>query len=210
MQKQNKFDEKARMLDEHPIIRDIALKFSQTMKKNITIKKSFHALDYGCGSGLIGMHIYSDIDNLVMMDTSHGMLEILHEKINKKNISNIEMINKDIYEYDFNNEQFDLIYMNNVLHHIENISKFTIKIASILKPNGYLCIGDLNSENGTFHDDNSDVKHFGFEEVELNNILKDSGFKNIKYEEYFIVKKPDNIGNLDNYSMFFMHANKSR
>jgi len=77
-----------------------------------------------------------------------------------------------------------------------------------LKTNGYLCIGDLKSENRTFHDDNSNVRHFGFDKIKLNNILRNIGFGDIQNEEYFIVKKPDRTGLIQEYPMFFMYAKK--
>lgn len=46
----NRFDQKAKELDSHPVIRDIALKFSQTLKKNVHISENMHLLDFGCGS----------------------------------------------------------------------------------------------------------------------------------------------------------------
>jgi tRNA (cmo5U34)-methyltransferase len=205
----SRFDQKAKELDEHPVIRDIAFKFSQTLKTNVSLSDDMHILDYGCGSGLIGIHLYKEVGLLVMIDSSEGMLDILRDKIVQHNISNMKIINSSVYKFSSEAETYDVVYMNNVLHHIDDIVRFLRKITLILKPGGYLCLGDLIREDGTFHDDNTDVKHFGFDENELSNILKKIGLNNIRLEEYYVINKPDKSGTMREYPLFFMSAVKA-
>jgi len=47
-----RFDEKARELDAHPVMREIALSFSRILSAHVHLSKNFNVLDYGCGSGL--------------------------------------------------------------------------------------------------------------------------------------------------------------
>ena len=89
-----RFDEKARELDAHPVMREIALSFSRTLSTHVPLSQNFHVLDYGCGSGLIGMHLYSAVKSMTMMDSSEGMLNVLKEKIQKDNISNMMVSQK--------------------------------------------------------------------------------------------------------------------
>lgn len=53
----NRFDQKAKEPDEHPIVRDTALKFSQTLRNHAPVSGNTHILDYGFCSGLIDMHL---------------------------------------------------------------------------------------------------------------------------------------------------------
>ncbi|MBF0379351.1 MAG: class I SAM-dependent methyltransferase [Desulfamplus sp.] len=205
----NRFDQKARELDEHPVMREVALKFSQTLLSHVPLSQKYNILDYGCGSGLIGMHLYKKVNSLVMMDTSEGMLCILKEKILKNNINNMEIINCELEKAQIEPDKFDVIYINNVLHHIEDISSFLAVVKKSLKPKGYFCIGDLEKEDGSFHSDNADVRHFGFEEHEIEEYLANCNFEKIKNERYYTVKKPDNSGKIKQYPMFFISATKS-
>jgi len=45
------FDKKAQELDQHPIMREIALKFFNTLSTHIPLSPEYRMLDYGCGSG---------------------------------------------------------------------------------------------------------------------------------------------------------------
>lgn len=199
-----RFDQKARELDQHPVMREIALNFYRTLSTHIPLAYNYKVLDYGCGSGLIGMHLYKNVNSLVMMDTSKGMLNILKEKIQNENISNMHIMNCDLENARIVSERFDVIYMNNVLHHIEDILFFLGIAKSALKPKGYLCIGDFEKEDGSFHDDNSDVKHFGFEEQEIDGYLRTCGLQKLKTERYFTIKKPTNSGAIQEYPLFFI------
>ena len=205
----NRFDRKAKEMDSHPVIQEAARTFSRTLKKHIPLSGTMRVLDYGCGSGLAGMHLYKNVGSLVMLDTSEGMLDLVREKIARHDISNIKVTNCDTSPVCGKEESFDLIYMSNVLHHIDDIPAFVRRLGSMLKSGGYLCIGDLTKEPGTFHEDNTDVKHFGFDESALGDILKRNGFKNIQWEEYYVVNKPDKEGCIRSYPLFFMHAMKA-
>ncbi|MDA3797948.1 MAG: class I SAM-dependent methyltransferase [Kiritimatiellae bacterium] len=87
----NRFDQKAKEMDGNPTIRDVALKFSQVLKEEVQLTTESKLLDYGCGSGLIGMHLYKDVSSIVMLDSSAGMLELLitHYFTNRDNNGSI-------------------------------------------------------------------------------------------------------------------------
>lgn len=204
-----RFDEKARELDAHPVMREIALNFSRTLSTHVHLSESFRVLDYGCGSGLIGMHLHSAVKSITMMDSSEGMLNILVEKIQKHNIQNMEVMKSDMESSGIEAETFDVIYMNNVLHHIDDIPSFLRLTKNTLKPNGYLCIGDFEKEDGSFHEDNSDVRHFGFDEREIDAYLERCNLKKMIMERYYSISKPNKSGELQHYPLFFMTSIKA-
>ena len=205
----NRFDQKAKELDSHPVINDVASTFARTLKEHIPLSKGMHVMDYGCGSGLIGMHLYKDIGTLTMVDSSEGMLNLLEGKISQHGISNMHVMKSTIQEASLKAASFDIIYMNNVLHHISDITSFFNMLHPLLKSGGYLCIGDLKKEPGTFHTDNTDVAHFGFLETDLSATLLSCDFINPEWADFYIVKKPDSSGRLIDYPLFFMKATKA-
>ena len=205
----NRFDQKARAMDEHPVIREIALHFSEALKKAVPFSEKMHVLDFGCGSGLVSMHLYQEVGSLVMMDSSTGMLEILQEKIAQHGVTNMQVVNSSVLESLPDAESFDVIFMNNVLHHIDDVTGFLGALCRKLKPGGHLCLGDLKKEDGTFHEDNTGVKHFGFEVLKLGPVLKASGLTDLRWEDYFVVTKPRGDNSVRDYPLFFVAACKA-
>ncbi len=200
--------QEARVFDTYPLLREMALKFAEQIKKKVPISTKSKLLDCGCGSGLVGMHLYEDVASLVMMDTSEAMLDILREKIARNNIRNMRVIHADLHGASLHAEEFDVIYMNNVLHHIEDITGFLTDLCRVLKQDGCLCLGDLCVEDGSFHGDIEGVYHCGFDENHLGQLLKNRGLVHIRWEEYYVFTKSDATGTVRDYPVFFMSAIK--
>ena len=190
-------------MDQNPVIREMALNFSQAVTGHLPPSPELDVLDYGCGSGLIGVNLRKAYRSLVMMDTSAGMLEILKEKIQAQNITNMRVLNCELADAPLEPDSLHLIYTNNVLHHIADIPGFLSNIKSLLRPGGHLCIGDLEKEDGTFHPDGMDVEHFGFAEQQVRAYLKDSGFRVMDYQQYYTINKPNKYGAMQQYPCFF-------
>jgi ubiquinone/menaquinone biosynthesis C-methylase UbiE len=204
-----RFDQKARELDEHPIMREMALEFFRTLLNHVPMSQSFDVLDYGCGSGLIGMHLYPTVRSLTMMDSSEGMLDILNEKIETEHISNMQVMNCELEDSKIESSTYDVIYLNNVLHHIDDVTSFLKLIKNLLKPSGYLCIGDFEKEDGSFHEDNSDVYHFGFDKQEIDDYFDKCSLNKKKSERYYTIKKPNQSGKIQDYPLFFVTTIKA-
>lgn len=205
----SRFDKKAKEMDQNPVIQQVAKSFARTLKSRVRLSSQTRALDFGCGSGLVGMQLYSEVGSLTMMDTSAGMLALLKEKIAQNKITNMAVLNCDIFTAATLPAEFDLIYMNSVLHHIEDIPAFLEKIRSMLKPGGQLCIGDLKAEGGTFHHDNTGVHHFGFAEQDLRSRLNAGGFTVTHCEEHYTIRRPDSADVMRDYPLFFCAATKA-
>jgi ubiquinone/menaquinone biosynthesis C-methylase UbiE len=45
------------------------------------LEKSYSALEFGCGTGLVSFNLYDKLKNIVCIDTSKGMIDILNTKI---------------------------------------------------------------------------------------------------------------------------------
>jgi len=112
----------------------------------------------------------------------------LIKKTKENRIENIKCLNLDIYT-DKLPEKYDLIVSSMVFHHVKDISQILKILYNYLNEGGYIAIAYLVKEDGSFHDDNEGVEHFGFEIQEMENKLKEAGFKGIKSEIAHIVKK---------------------
>ena len=180
----NRFDEAAKNWDTKPSSLNIAKACVNNIKEEIELKNDAKILDYGCGTGLVAFALSDETNEVIGMDNSTGMVEEFNKKANELNFSNIKAIKHNINEENLQENEFDLITISMTLHHIKNTKIFVEKAYEALKKDGFLCINDLDKEDGTFHKkhNNDGVFHFGFDKNELTNILKDVGFKIIDYK----------------------------
>lgn len=98
-------------------------------------------LDIGCGKGELSNLLSKRSEKVIGLDLADGMIE---KAISKYGYKNIEFINKNVLDMDFQENIFDLIITTATAHHLpyEWLLEFVKKH---LKPNGKLIILDLYS-----------------------------------------------------------------
>jgi cyclopropane fatty-acyl-phospholipid synthase-like methyltransferase len=130
-------------------------------KLSLQPEKSLDVLDFGCGTGLLGLNFLNHAKSLTGIDTSEEMLKIFQKKVNELN--NVNILNVDL-EKNVTQLKFDLIVSAMAFHHLERPDNMIKKFKSMLNSKGKIAIIDLETEDGTFHPDNlkMGVKHFGF------------------------------------------------
>ncbi len=169
--------------------------------------KDSSVLDYGCATGLIGFNLCDKFRKVTLMDSEKEMLDVIHEKIETNKISNVFPVLKDLTKEDCE-EKFDVIYTSMALHHIIDTQKMIKKFYDLLNENGTLCIIELDKEDGSFHMNEKQFNgHNGFEQKYMQEILKNSGFSNIKSETFFHGEKTYQEKRIP-YSLFFAIGNK--
>lgn len=169
--------------------------------------KDSSVLDYGCATGLIGFNLCDKFRKVTLMDSEKEMLDVIHEKIETNKISNVFPVLKDLTKEDCE-EKFDVIYTSMALHHIIDTEKMIKKFYDLLNENGTLCIIELDKEDGSFHMNEKQFNgHNGFEQKYMQEILKNSGFSNIKSETFFHGEKTYQEKRIP-YSLFFAIGNK--
>ncbi len=166
-----------------------AKKIANAIEKNIQLNKDMEILDFGVGTGLLGFEIAKKVKQVYGVDTSLNMLEKLQEKNTPE--LHINTFHQNILEEPIQ-KTFDGVISSMTLHHVENLKHFFETIYKNIKKDGFLAIADLESEDGTFHSDNTGVHHFGFDTQELCTIVSKAGFKNISFEHANTITKPHN------------------
>ncbi len=184
-------------------------KVVEFLKHNLPVSKKWKVLDFGCGTGTTALLLSPFVNSITGVDLSKGMLEVFQERIKNFGIENIKIENKDILNEEFLEKDFDLIITAMTFHHLENPQKAVEKLGSYLKNNGYLAIMDLEKEDGTFHSDNTDVKHFGFDREEIENWFNNSNFKVIKIETVYEIQK-ERDGKTRKYPVFIAIGKKNQ
>lgn len=181
---------------------------SQEIVKAIEIKKSYSALEFGCGTGLISFNIHDSFHSVTLVDNSRGMISILNSKIEDNKIQNMEAYCTDINNESILTGTYDVIYTSMAMHHIQDTEKTLKSLFELLNKDGFLCIVDLDEEDGSFHGVEKDFTgHNGFNQLDLTNLLYKVGFEEI--ESKIIYRDKKTVGNeLVDYSLFLMKGRK--
>ncbi|MGB1227669.1 MAG: class I SAM-dependent methyltransferase [Poseidonibacter sp.] len=187
----NRFDKAAASWDLKPSSVAIAKACVQNIKKHVNTEEKIKILDYGCGTGLVAFALSNETNIVIGMDNSLGMVEAFNQKIKNLDFKNIKAIKHNINNEELEENSFDLITTSMTLHHIKDTDMFIKKCKKALKNSGFLCINDLDKEDGTFHSKhkNDGVFHFGFEKNNLSQLLKDNGFEIIDYSIVYTDKR---------------------
>ena len=197
---QDNFKDKAATWDKGSTRVNGAKTIADAIHKKIDLASHMEIMDFGVGTGLLGFEIASHVKKVIGVDTSNKMLEKLREK-NTTEFS-IEPMNIDIVQTPLAQE-FDGIISSMTLHHVQDLKLFFDTLYKNVKANGFIAFADLETENGTFHSDNTGVFHFGFDDKELCQVISDAGFQNIKFENINTINKPHR-----DFGVFLLTAHK--
>jgi ubiquinone/menaquinone biosynthesis C-methylase UbiE len=198
------FDEKAREWDDDPQKIDRAKVFAAEILSFIKPDSSMKGFEYGCGTGLLSYFMKDHFAALTLADNSDGMLDVLRHKVKKEHIPKMTTIHLDLMTDDFGQHHYDVIYTLMTLHHITDIDKLIKRFSSMLKKGGYLCIGDLTKEDGSFHAHMPDFDgHNGFDRDELEKILANNGFRTEMYKVCYKITKQTG-GKVTTYPLFLL------
>lgn len=131
-------------------------------------------LDFGCGTGLIGLNIASSARKLIGVDSSPKMLDCFVEKSAILTCDVETHLADELQVGVFKN--IDLIVSAMTCHHIRELSSLFHQFYHALSENGMLVISDLDQEDGTFHSDMTQVFHQGFSKETMTRYFHEAGF----------------------------------
>ncbi len=202
------FDERAKDWDSDPMKVNRAKTVAQAMRGAIPLAPTMSALEYGCGTGLLSFALQADLGQITLADTSQGMLATLTEKISAAGVDNMTPLRLDLSTDPLPDSPFDLTYSLMTLHHIADARSILQKFHALLAPGGWLCVADLDKEDGTFHTDGTTDVHPGFARGELQAWVEAAGFSDVKFSTAFEIKKKID-GVEKTFPVFLMTARKA-
>lgn len=141
----------------------------------LDIKKGETIIDIGVGGGLLTFEFSRLVGSkgfIIAADIKRNLLNNIEEQKKVFRIKNIKTLYVEKVE-DLQEFKYDLIYMRNVFHHIENPIDYFSKLRECLKEDGRIAIIDWNEKAGFF------LKKFGHYTVEQDilDVMNKSGFK---------------------------------
>lgn len=198
------FDSKARQWDDNPVFQERGLKIAQAIRQAVPLNRQMRVFDYGCGTGLLSFPLKDEVGALLLADSSSGMLDVVAEKIAAQGVTHMTPVKLDLLVDPPPAQRFDLIVTSMTLHHVPDTERILRIFHDLLNPDGYLCIADLDTEDGSFHGIEVDVHH-GFDRSDLSRRVEQAGFADVQFQTVFSIARERERGTRD-YPVFLMTA----
>jgi ribosomal protein L11 methyltransferase (prmA) len=126
-------------------------------------------LDFGGGTGLLALPLAKQAQSVTLVDISEKMLEQARLKAKEQEIRNLQLLEQDLLVNPLE-QQFDLIVVSRVLHHMPDLDATLAMFYHHLRENGQVLIADFVK---------TDTNHHGFDLAELETKLAQFGFSSI-------------------------------
>ena len=161
---------------------------AELIVKNIKLDKSMELMDFGAGTGLLSYFIAPFVKKIVAVDNSPSMLMEFENKCDEFSCET-EVIEKDLSSETLD-RKFNGIISSMTIHHLEDTAALLSKLYDMLDEDGFIAIADLDSEDGSFHSDNTGVFHYGFDRHLLAEYAQKAGFKDVTFSLASTISKP--------------------
>lgn len=197
------FDEKAAHWDDDPLKSERARRVAEAIRALVPLQHDWRALEYGCGTGLLSFALRAEFASITLADTSQGMIEVLARKIEAAHAENMFPTLIGSSRKTLAGSSFNIVYSLMALHHIPDTAASLRKFHDLLTPGGWLCIADLDKEDGSFHGEGVKDVHKGFDRAELQTQAERAGFSGVKFSTVFTVQKEN-----EEFPVFLMIASR--
>ena len=129
------------------------LKWRQRMMGLIPSDRPIKLLDIACGtcdSAIVAIEQKANIEKVVGLDASEGMLSIGRKKIKARNISNIELVKGDMLQLPFEEDSFDCVTIVFGLRNAPDTAKAISEASRVLKPGGQCLFLEFSMPQNAF------------------------------------------------------------
>jgi 2-polyprenyl-3-methyl-5-hydroxy-6-metoxy-1,4-benzoquinol methylase len=202
-----KFDALATAWDNDPIKAARAQAVADAIRREVPLRPGMQALEYGCGTGLLGFALAPFPGTLTLADASEGMLEVLRRKIAATAAPNMGVLKLDLTTAAPPAARYELVCLLMVLHHIPDTDAILRQFRALLAPGGHLCIADLDPDGGAFHGPGFDG-HNGFDRTALAGKARAAGFTHVRFTTAY--ENPRKVGGAERlFPVFLMVAERA-
>lgn len=194
------FDDEAAGWDDRPGHRDRAQVVAAAVATAVPLHPELTVLEYGAGTGLLGLALADRVGAIDFVDTSGGMVAVLHQRITEAGgQGRLSAQRLDLEREDPPRTSYDLIVAMLALHHVPDTAGITARLAGLLAPGGHLAIAELDAEDGSFHgrhrhDESAPdhVAHKGIDRDALCSLFTANGLVDVHADTvHHIVKETD-------------------
>ncbi len=202
------FDKEAAAWDENPGRVKLANEVADAIIRETQPLSAMDALDYGCGTGLVTLRLQPLVRTIVGADSSSGMLGMLQSKTEKQHLTNVQTRLLDLEQGGALEGNFHLVVSSMTLHHVQDTVRLFQQWYELLLPGGVLAVADLDTEDGSFHGDNTGVRHLGFDRQYLRGLLRSVGFCSVRDTTAATMMREVAEGGSRSFPVFLLIAGK--
>lgn len=127
-------------------LRSVFLKYTRKAFENLPKIDDPHILDVGCGTGIPTLEL-ARLSNgkIIGIDIDQRALDKLNLKIKQEGLSDrVKVYNRSIYDMKFEDEMFDIIWEEGVIHLLD-LKKALTECNRVLKLNGFMITGEATN-----------------------------------------------------------------
>jgi len=159
----------------------IAKVSSDAIREYVVDAKGKKAVDFGCGTGLVGMSLINEFQSVLFLDTSPSMIRQIKQKIADRHIPNADTLCFDFEQEGLSELRADYIFMAQVLLHIPDVEFVLSRLFEVLNEGGHLLIVDFNKNENIV----SDLVHNGFNQDELTAKMTKIGYRDVHSKTFY-------------------------
>ncbi|RJR35208.1 MAG: class I SAM-dependent methyltransferase [Deltaproteobacteria bacterium] len=201
------FDKEAAVWDADPRRVKLAHDVAGAIIREIGPAKDMDVLDFGCGTGLVTLRLQPLVRSITAVDNSRGMLAVLQDKVTKQGLADVHPKLVDFSRGGRVKGGFHLLVSSMTMHHVEDAAGLCRFWFDQLLPGGWLGFADLDTEDGSFHGDNTGVFHLGFARPAVQSLLNGAGFGEVRITTATAVRRTAEEGSQE-YTVFLAVGRK--
>ncbi len=104
-------------------------------------------LDFGCGSGEMGLDIAFHVQRVHGIDVSGKMIELANQKVRDRKVGNADFSHTDAFDQRLVESSFSAVAAFNIFHLVDDIPEVLARLHDLLQPGGLLvsqtpCLGE--------------------------------------------------------------------
>lgn len=174
------FEEMARRYDTGERV-EMAGIIARAIRSALADTQAKKAMDYGCGTGLIGLALNDLFASMLLVDTSPQMIAQVDRKIESAHIPHATTLCADFTRQAPPGIRVDCILLSQVLLHVPDCALLLRRLHGLLSPAGQLILVDFDANENV----PSDRVHPGFDQASLLLLLQSIGFASTHAHTFF-------------------------
>ncbi|MGG5341645.1 class I SAM-dependent methyltransferase [Enterococcus sp. AZ192] len=180
---------------------ELAQTILNELERHLGLTAGKTLLDYGCGTGLIGLQLADRFEHVLLVDPSKEMIKIVDQKVEQMELKNTKTSVDYFSSEHVLQQKADVIIVSLVLLHIPNTQEILEALYQVLTPKGALLIVDFDTNEKVSHE----KVHNGFDQAELKAELEKIGFQTVQSKTFY---HGEELFMRQDASMFLLRAEK--
>jgi ubiquinone/menaquinone biosynthesis C-methylase UbiE len=201
----SEFDSVAREWDNKPDRLKRSGAIAEKIIDAIAPDSSMKALEFGAGTGILSLLLKDHFSEIIMMDSSREMVNVMEEKVARSADKHLKPLFFDLEKEAYSGQKVDVIFTQMVMHHVQDLDVVLDRFRQMLNKGGCLAIVDLYAEDGSFHGE-SFKGHLGFDPEILSGKIQLLGFKEVVFDQSYIMQKETASGLVKDFPLFLLVA----